>query len=123
MDEWHDYDQLMDWTDRLRMLAHVQGSYLDVLREQGFDAEQSFVLVRDWSGRVYDWTTRQQMGFPPFAQVPVAGDLVDPSGVTPGEPYLIVTDDPMAETAEANGEAAGVSDEPLVDDQHLDEAA
>jgi hypothetical protein len=96
-----DIDQVMRWNERLRLLAQLQGSYNELLQENGFASEESFNLVRDWSHRAWDWTFRETG--PAFPELPglatpeegrrVSHDL-DPSHADPAEPYLILLDPP-----------------------------
>src|SRR3712207_3744632 len=65
--------RVLGWNERLELLAQAQGRYLDLLRDQGFDPDQSFTLVRDWSHQVWDWTVRSGPPAPvaaPFAPLP-----------------------------------------------------
>jgi len=56
--ELNDLNDLLVFGERLKLLAKLQGTYLDELRGEGFEDEQAFQLVRDWSNRGFDWTVR-----------------------------------------------------------------
>jgi hypothetical protein len=71
-----DFARIMEWNGRLRLLAQLQASYVECLQEHGFDPDQSFQLVRDWSGRAWDWTVREA-----FEPHPLLGHMTIP-GVT-----------------------------------------
>ncbi len=39
MEPGRHFDQIMDWNEKLRLLAHLQSEYRGLLAEQGFDDE------------------------------------------------------------------------------------
>lgn len=96
MEPGRHFDQIMDWNEKLRLLAHLQSEYRGLLAEQGFDDEQAFTLVRDWSHRVWDWTTRSA--------------FEDPTTAGFGEPYLL-----PPQQADAAAESEDANDEPSDD--------
>lgn len=101
MDSERDHGEIMQLSARLRLFAQLQGAYMDVLREQGFDDDQAFQLIRDWSTRGFEWTLRPTVaaflpelpgrpGQPPSHD---AARLDDPSSAAPDEPYLLAIDE------------------------------
>lgn len=109
----HDIEQIMRWNERLRLLAQLQGTYNELLQENGFGSEESFNLVRDWSHRAWDWTFRDTA--PSFPELPEMGpprepaiadpflNAPDPSSADPSEPYLILLD-PLEDLDEGDDE-------------------
>ncbi len=119
-----DFARIMEWNGRLRLLAQLQSSYAECLQEHGFDPEQAFQLVRDWSGRAWDWTVQEPMPLHPFLPgmdipgvtviseaTPIDPRLADgtrsgdeiPGGLIPGS-YLIAPDaDSQSETMAGEG--------------------
>jgi hypothetical protein len=117
MDDDRDFDEILGFGARLRMLAQLQGAYLDQLRDQGLDDEQAFTLLRDWSSRAYDWTLRPPA--PTAAPAPpTASDQPrpDPSQADPAEPYLLSID-------ELERELRLLDDTPFGDADDVDQAA
>ena len=51
-----DLHHMLSWNERLPLLARAQFRYMEQLRELGFDAEQAFTLVRDWSQHSWAWS-------------------------------------------------------------------
>jgi hypothetical protein len=99
MEDNASFDELNDllvFGERLRLLASLQATYLDELRGHGFDEDQSFTLVRDWSQRAFDWTVR-------YVPTPASldheligvdsGSGEDPSTAPADGPYLLPFDD------------------------------
>jgi len=88
-----DLDQLSRWHERLPVYARTQGSYLNDLLAQGFDQEQAFLLVRDWSSRTMYWACDARQAFPEAPDfIPL--DAEDPSCAQGSEEYLIAAIDP-----------------------------
>ena len=109
MDANSDLEKIMGWNERLELLAESQGRYLERLRDHGFDTEQAFVLVRDWSHQVWDWTIRSgaeaaQSGaasMPPSFVLPGPDETSsDPTSVAPDEEYLILDLEELMNEAE-----------------------
>jgi hypothetical protein len=115
-----DLHLMLSWNERLPLLAQAQFRYMEQLRELGFDSEQAFTLVRDWSQHSWAWSVQ-----PPRR---VEGEA-DPTAAGPGEPYLLgeggdgdgaeappLTGDASAEGSEGTGsvwsDAAASSDSP-----------
>lgn len=93
-----DLNELLAISERLRLLASVQASYLDELQGHGMDEEQAFSLVRDWSQRGFDWTMRW-VPAPPVLDLDIPGEphsTGDPSVATDDEPYLLPYDEDQA---------------------------
>lgn len=97
----NDIDQVMRWNERLRLLAQLQGTYNELLQENGFASEESYNLVRDWSHRAWDWTFRDAgPAFPDMPELDAPGESprmihdLDPTLADPTEPYLILVDPP-----------------------------
>lgn len=107
-----DLNDLLVFGERLKLLAQLQASYLDELRSEGFDDDQAFQLVRDWSNRGFDWTVRwvppagsfedQLRDVQHGLQPPSEGEQVsdapatrggDPSVASGNEPYLLPFDE------------------------------
>lgn len=95
--ETNDVFRVMDFSVRLELLAEAQARYHDQLLERGFESEQAFVLVRDWSQQSWDWTMRDdvpRLGVgAPLLDVPEPLLPPDPSAARPGEPYLLSQDE------------------------------
>lgn len=116
MDDARDFEEILGFGARLRMLAQLQAAYLDQLRDQGMDDEQSFTLVRDWSSRAYDWTMRPPA--PTSAPAPplAVPEPRDPSVADPEESYLLGID-------ELERELRLLDEHPLSDADDVDQAA
>lgn len=117
MEPGPDFEQIMRWSERLRVYAEVQGMYYAQLRDQGFDTEQSYLFVRDWSAHTLGWTAAPVR--PPI-------EALDPFGIEPGVPYLIALPDPPVEDDAGSDDAeaiSGAADTLALDDDYLDEAA
>lgn len=148
MNSSDDLDQLARWHERLPVYARTQGSYLNDLLAQGFDQEQAFLLVRDWSSRTMYWACDARQAFPEAPDfIPLDPEHADLSVASSNEDYLIAAIDPpfgsqplrqedladltnvvhlenSRSNSDRDGEASG--QKPLfddVDDSRLDEAA
>ena len=73
-----DLHHMLGWNERLPLLAKAQARYMEQLRELGFDTEQAFTLVRDWSQHSWAWSVQ-----------PPRGQVVDPTNAAPDESYLL----------------------------------
>lgn len=65
-----DLDQLLQWGERVRLYAQLQGAYLGHLREAGFEEEHAFALVREWTTRTISWTVDTRHPAPGFGNGP-----------------------------------------------------
>src|SRR4051812_13468206 len=106
MHEHDDLHHMLSWNERLPLLAVAQARYMEQLRDLGFDAEQAFTLVRDWSQHSWAWSVQ-----PPSRQVDLGAD---PSHAAPEEPYLLDAPGggdarPTADAATDEAEAAAAA--------------
>ena len=104
---YNDLNDLLVFGERLKLLAQLQASYLIELRAEGFEDEQAYQLVRDWSSRGFDWTVRwvppsasiedelrqAEAVLGPLPDVPEPPASVDASTELPSEPYLLPYDE------------------------------